>query len=155
MLTFLFWVPKMQKKRIRDWHSMQNKIEAGTAIFNGYSKTASAGMSACSRPIGVGLTIATLNDFHEAIFKTFIVSVFWLESEYTMKYSLNPREIPRARPEGFPKGSDYISSNIPTEVTIQTFSITILALTFLGNQYWKIDFPYCSDSWAIRENIAQ
>ena len=55
---------------------MVNKIEAGTAIFNTYSKTTSAGMSACSRPIGVGLTIATLNDCHKAMFKTFIVSVF-------------------------------------------------------------------------------
>ena len=29
-----------------------------------------------------------------------------------MKYSLSPREIPRAEPEGFPEGSGYISQYI-------------------------------------------
>ena len=31
-----------------------------------------------------------------------------------MKYSLSPRKIPRANCEGFPDGSGYISSYIPT-----------------------------------------
>ena len=54
-----------------------------------------------------------------------------------MKYSLSPREIPRAKPEGFPEGSGYISLYILTIVTIQTFSMTTPGLTFLGDQYWK------------------
>ena len=41
-----------------------------------------------------------------------------------MKYSLSTREIPRAEPMGFPKGSGYISRYIPTRVKIQTFSIS-------------------------------
>ena len=72
-----------------------------------------------------------------------------------MEYSLSPREIPWAKPEGFPKGPGYISLYFPTQVTIQTFSITTPALTFLGDQYWKVDYPYCSDSWVIWENITQ
>ena len=31
-----------------------------------------------------------------------------------MKYSLSTGEIPRAEPKGFPKGSGFISPNIPT-----------------------------------------
>ena len=54
-----------------------------------------------------------------------------------MKYKLSPREIPRAKPEGFPEGLDYISSYIRTRVTMQTFSITTPTLNFLGDQYWK------------------
>ena len=54
-----------------------------------------------------------------------------------MKYSLIPREIPRAKPEGFPEGSGYILLYFLTRVTVQTFSITNPALTFLGDQYWK------------------
>ena len=41
-----------------------------------------------------------------------------------MKYSLRPREMPRAKAKGFPEGSGYISSYFLTRVTIQTFSIT-------------------------------
>ena len=41
-----------------------------------------------------------------------------------MKYSLSPKEIPRAEPEGFPEGSGNISMYTPTRVTIQSFSIT-------------------------------
>ena len=41
-----------------------------------------------------------------------------------MKYSMSPR----AKPKGFPEGSGYISPYVPTRVTIQTFSITILVL---------------------------
>ena len=80
-----------------------------------------------------------------------------------MKYSLGLREILRAKPEGFPEGSGYISSYIPTRVTIQTFSITALALTVLGDQYWKSWFSvllclldntgkYCPVDWAILES---
>ena len=71
-----------------------------------------------------------------------------------MKYSLSLREIPRAKAEGFPEGSGNISSNIPTQVTIQTFSITTPALTFLEINIGRVDSPYCFNSWAIRENIA-
>ena len=42
-----------------------------------------------------------------------------------MEYCLSLREIPRAKPKGFPKGSGYISLYFPTRVTIHTFSITI------------------------------
>ena len=54
-----------------------------------------------------------------------------------MKYSLNLREILRVKPKGFPEGSVYISSHFLTKVTIQTFSITNPALTFMGDQDWK------------------
>ena len=72
-----------------------------------------------------------------------------------MKYSLSPREIPRAKPEGFLEGSNYISSYIPTRVTIQTFSITTPVLSFLEINIGRVYSPYCSDSWEIWENIAQ
>ena len=42
------------------------------------------------------------------------VSVLGQEEGYTVKYSLSAREIPRAEPEGFLKGSGYISPCIPT-----------------------------------------
>ena len=70
-----------------------------------------------------------------------------------MKYSLSAREIPRAKRKLFSEGSGYISSYIRTRVTIQTFSITTAALTFLDINIGRDDSPYCSDSWAIRENI--
>ena len=41
------------------------------------------------------------------------MSVLWLKSGYTVKYSLSPREIPRAPPSGFPVCSGYISPYIP------------------------------------------
>ena len=41
-----------------------------------------------------------------------------------MKYSLSPRKILRAEPEGFSKGSVYISLYILTQVIIQTLSIS-------------------------------
>ena len=94
---------------------------------------------------------------------TSFVSVFWQEEGYMMKYSLSSREIPRAKPKGFPEGSGYISLYILTWVTIQTFSITTLALTVLGDQYWKSWFSvllcllgntrkYCPVDWAILES---
>ena len=45
-----------------------------------------------------------------------------------MKYSLSPQEIPWASPSGFPLGSGYISSNIPSLVTIQIQSSYIARL---------------------------
>ena len=92
----------------------------------------------------------------------YIVYVLWGEEGYTMNYSLSPREIPRPKPEGFPEGPDYISLCFLTQVTIQTFTITNPALTFLGDQYWKSWFSvllwqlgntgkYCPVDWAILE----
>ena len=69
-----------------------------------------------------------------------------------MKYSLSPREIPRSLPDGFSGGLGYISSYILTRVTIQTFSITTPALSFLEINIEKVDSPYRSNNW---ENIAQ
>ena len=58
-----------------------------------------------------------------------------------VKYSLSAREIPRAEPERFPKGSGYISPYIPIQVIIQdiiNFKNKLLpVLSFLGGQYWK------------------
>ena len=67
--------------------------------------------------------IASL-DHLDPFFGRGTVSVLWREEEYTVKYSLNTREIPRAEPKGFPEGSGYISPYIPTWVKIQTFSIS-------------------------------
>ena len=72
-----------------------------------------------------------------------------------MKYSLSSREIPRACPWDFPKGSGYISLYILTQVTIQTFSITTPALNSWDINIGRVDSPYCSDSWAIQENITR
>ena len=41
-----------------------------------------------------------------------------------VKYSPSKRDIPRAEPKGFPKGSGCISPYILTKVIIQTFSIS-------------------------------
>ena len=41
-----------------------------------------------------------------------------------MKYSLSPKDIPRAKAERFSEGSGYISRYIPTQVIIQSFSIS-------------------------------
>ena len=76
----------------------------------------------------------------KAAFAKNIVFVLWQEEGYTVKYSLSTWEIPRAEPEGFPKGSGYISPYIPTWVIIQTFSISkviLPVLSFLVGQYWK------------------
>ena len=71
-----------------------------------------------------------------------------------MKSSLSPREIPKAKAEGFPGSLGYIVANISTQVTIQTFSITTPAFSFLEVNIGRVDFLYCSDSLAIWENIA-
>ena len=47
------------------------------------------------------------------------MSVLWLNSGNTMKFSLSPWEIPRDLPSGFASGSGYISLYIPPLVTIQ------------------------------------
>ena len=43
-----------------------------------------------------------------------------------MKYSLNTREISRAKPKGFPKGLGHISLYISTQVSMQVFTIAKL-----------------------------
>ena len=91
------------------------------------------------------------------------VSVLWQEEGYAMKYSLNQREILTAKPEGFTEGAGYISLYFLTQITIQTFSLTTSALTFLGEQYWRSWFSlllrqlgnmgkYCPVDWAILES---
>ena len=83
------------------------------------------------------------------------VSLLWREEGYTIKYSLSQREILRATPKRFPGGSGYISLYIATPLTIQTFLITTAALTFLEINIGRVDYLYCSDIWAIWENVAQ
>ena len=56
-----------------------------------------------------------------------------------MTYSLSPREIVRAKPEGFPESSGYISSYIPT----QTFSIKTPAFSFLNINIGRVDSALC------------
>ena len=58
------------------------------------------------------------------IVQQWTVTVLWREEGFTMKYCLSPREFPRAEPGGFPEGSGNISLYTPTQVTIQSFSIT-------------------------------
>ena len=84
-----------------------------------------------------------------------IESFLWWDEGYTEKYSLSLWKILRAKPEGFPEGTGYISSYIPTWVTIDTFSITTSAVSFLEINIGRVYSPYCSISWAIQENIAQ
>ena len=67
-----------------------------------------------------------------------------------MKYSLSPREIPRAKPDVFPEGSGNISLYILTRVTLQTFSITTPELSFLEINIGRVDTLYCYDSCAIQ-----
>ena len=43
-----------------------------------------------------------------------------------MKNSLSPREIPRAKSEGFSEGSGYISSYFLTQVIVQAYSTLIV-----------------------------
>ena len=47
------------------------------------------------------------------------MSVVWLKSRNMVKYSLSPREMPRAPPLGFPLCSDYILPYIPPLVIIE------------------------------------
>ena len=60
-----------------------------------------------------------------------------------MKYSLSPREIPRAPPSGFPSGSGYISQYIPPLFTIQIqyYLTTILysSLQYILVQYSAVE----------------
>ena len=55
-----------------------------------------------------------------------------------VKYSLSPNQIPRADPEGFSKGSGYISPYILTLIIVQTLSIS-------KNDTYSIVLP----GWAI------
>ena len=55
-----------------------------------------------------------------------------------MKYSFSPRKILRAEPEGFYKGSSYISPYILTQVIIQTLSISKNDTSSIGIPGWKI-----------------
>ena len=59
-----------------------------------------------------------------------------------MKNSLSPREIPKAEPKEFSKGSGYISLYIPPQVIIQTISIS-------KNYASSIVLP----GWAILEEL--
>ena len=61
------------------------------------------------------------------------MSVLWLESRYTMKYSLSPWEIPQASPPGFPSVSSYILSYIPPLVTIPIQYSTVQYNFFLDS----------------------
>ena len=80
------------------------------------------------------------------------MSVLWLKSGYTVKYSLSPQEIPWATPSGFPSCSGYISPYIPPLIIIQiqwnthankqTYQVfkTIsgyYCLSDAGNVWWK------------------
>ena len=47
------------------------------------------------------------------------MSVLGLDSGYTAKYGLNPREFPRAAPSGTPLGSSHISPYIPPLLLIR------------------------------------
>ena len=69
------------------------------------------------------------------------VSVLWWEKELKVKYSINLREISRAKPKGFLKGSGFISMYISTQVLMQVFTIAKLErggvkrnLIFLQNE---------------------
>ena len=56
---------------------------------------------------------------HKVTFRNDIMSILGLNSGYTAKYGLNPREFPRAAPSGTPLGSGHISSYIPLLVLIR------------------------------------
>ena len=60
-----------------------------------------------------------------------------------MKYSLSPREIPCAKPEGFPEGSGYISLYIPnsshnTDILKYNFSIDLPGRSILEDVILRI-----------------
>ena len=59
-----------------------------------------------------------------------------------MKYSLSPKKIPRAEPEGFSKGSSYISLYILNQIIRKTLSIS-------KNDTSSIVFP----GWAILDEL--
>ena len=73
-----------------------------------------------------------------------------------MKYSLSLREIPRAKLEGVPEGSDFISLCIQTQIAIQTFSILvelILRIAPTAGQYGKIMPRRLSNTGELNWNI--
>ena len=55
-------------------------------------------------------------------------------SGYTVKYSLSPREIPRAPPSGIPSCSGYISPYIPPLVIIQIQYDILLSVNEVPDQ---------------------
>ena len=61
------------------------------------------------------------------------MSVLILESGNTMKYSLNPQDIPLALPSGFPLGSGYISSYILPLVLYRYSIAALLQLQTISN----------------------
>ena len=73
------------------------------------------------------------------------MSVLWLKSGYTVKYSLSPQEIPWAPPSGFPSCSGYISPYIPPLVIIQIQYLdwfkSIAWKVFLPPNWFKINLP--------------
>ena len=60
-----------------------------------------------------------------------------------MKYRLSPREIPRAEPEGFPEGSDDISSCAPDSSR---------DAVIINHLCWPI-FSSDGASWSLLANI--
>ena len=50
------------------------------------------------------------------------ISVSWNNEWFMVNYTLSMKEIPRAKPEGYLKGSGYISSYMMTWLIIQTLS---------------------------------
>ena len=67
------------------------------------------------------------------------MSVLGLDSGYTAKHGLNPREFPRAAPSGTPLGSGHISPYIPRLLLIRIQNVgERLNLTFLLNREQKL-----------------
>ena len=60
------------------------------------------------------------------------MSVLGLDSGYTVKYGLSPREFPRASPSGTPLGSGHILPYIPRLVLIRIQYKAISAQQQLG-----------------------
>ena len=87
----------------------------------------------CSGSSGVRMSKAAPPVLHFSIFQQWICIV-------TRGGICNEiqREIPRAKPKGFPESSGYISLYFLTQVTVRTFSITNPSQTLLGDQYWNV-----------------
>ena len=66
------------------------------------------------------------------------MSVLGLDSGYTAKYGLSPREIRRAAPSGFPSGSGDISSYTPPLVTIQLHDTNVEVSIRRSIGYYRI-----------------
>ena len=66
------------------------------------------------------------------------MSLVWLKSGYTGKYSLSPWKISCAPPSGLPLKSGYISQYIPSLVTIQIQSILSLIYSSIKEHLFVI-----------------